>query len=435
MPFMQKIKVIGGGLAGAEAAYQLAKRGIFVELYEMRPQNRSPAHISNGLAELVCSNSLKSTEITTSAGLLKAEMKLMDSLIIKAAEASRVPSGSALAVDRQVFSQKVEQLLQEFSNIAIIREEVKEIQDFSIVACGPLPSKALVKSLEELTKTENLYFYDAVAPIVNLDSVNMQYAFWGSRYGKGEPDYLNCLLDKEQYLLFVNELKKAKRVQLKEFENHELFSACMPIEILAQRGEDTLRFGPLRPIGLTSIDGRRGYAVVQLRKEDNLNNLCNLVGFQTNLTFSEQERVFRLIPALNNAEFVRYGVMHRNTFINSPLLLDNGLRLWHNKNIYFAGQITGVEGYIESGLSGLLAGINFAAQLNNKDMFIPPDTTLSGSLLRFVSTRQKDFQPMHASFALLPALEGKVKKNERKAAYADRALHDLKEALRSNSYA
>jgi len=432
---MQKIKIIGGGLAGTEAAYQLAKRGVSVELYEMRPQKFSPAHKSNGLAELVCSNSLKSTEITTSAGLLKAEMKLMDSLIIKAAEASSIPSGTALAVDRQAFSQTVEQLLQEFDNISIIRKEVEKIEDFTIVACGPLPSDGLVKAIKEITKAENLYFYDAVAPIVSLDSIDMRYAFWGSRYNKGKADYLNCLLDKEQYRIFVNELKNAKRVQLKEFENRDLFSACLPIEVLAQRGEDALRFGPLRPVGLAADDGRRGYAIVQLRKEDNFNKLCNLVGFQTNLTFPEQERVFRSIPALSSAEFVRYGVMHRNTFINSPLLLDNGLRLWHNKNIFFAGQITGVEGYIESALSGLLAGISFAAQLDNKDMFLPPETTLSGSLLRFISTKQKDFQPMHASFSLLSALDGKVAKNERKAAYAARALADLDKALRSSSYA
>ncbi len=432
---MQKIKIIGGGLAGTEAAYQLAKRGVSVELYEMRPQKFSPAHKSNGLAELVCSNSLKSTEITTSAGLLKAEMKLMDSLIIKAAEASSIPSGTALVVDRQAFSQTVEQLLQEFDNISIIRKEVEKIEDFTIVACGPLPSDGLVKAIKEITKAENLYFYDAVAPIVSLDSIDMRYAFWGSRYNKGKADYLNCLLDKEQYRIFVNELKNAKRVQLKEFENRDLFSACLPIEVLAQRGEDALRFGPLRPVGLAADDGRRGYAIVQLRKEDNFNKLCNLVGFQTNLTFPEQERVFRSIPALSSAEFVRYGVMHRNTFINSPLLLDNGLRLWHNKNIFFAGQITGVEGYIESALSGLLAGISFAAQLDNKDMFLPPETTLSGSLLRFISTKQKDFQPMHASFSLLPALDGKIAKNERKAAYAARALADLDKALRSSSYA
>ena len=432
---MQKIKIIGGGLAGTEAAYQLAKRGVSVELYEMRPQKFSPAHKSNGLAELVCSNSLKSTEITTSAGLLKAEMKLMDSIIIKAAEASSIPSGTALAVDRQAFSQTVEQLLQEFDNISVIRKEVEKIEDFTIVACGPLPSDGLVKAIKEITKAENLYFYDAVAPIVSLDSIDMRYAFWGSRYNKGKADYLNCLLDKEQYRIFVNELKNAKRVQLKEFENRDLFSACLPIEVLAQRGEDALRFGPLRPVGLAADDGRRGYAIVQLRKEDNFNKLCNLVGFQTNLTFPEQERVFRSIPALSSAEFVRYGVMHRNTFINSPLLLDNGLRLWHNKNIFFAGQITGVEGYIESALSGLLAGISFAAQLDNKDMFLPPETTLSGSLLRFISTKQKDFQPMHASFSLLSALDGKVAKNERKAAYAARALADLDKALRSSSYA
>jgi len=401
----------------------------------MRPQKFSPAHKSNGLAELVCSNSLKSTEITTSAGLLKAEMKLMDSIIIKAAEASSIPSGTALAVDRQAFSQTVEQLLQEFDNISVIRKEVEKIEDFTIVACGPLPSDGLVKAIKEITKAENLYFYDAVAPIVSLDSIDMRYAFWGSRYNKGKADYLNCLLDKEQYRIFVNELKNAKRVQLKEFENRDLFSACLPIEVLAQRGEDALRFGPLRPVGLAADDGRRGYAIVQLRKEDNFNKLCNLVGFQTNLTFPEQERVFRSIPALSSAEFVRYGVMHRNTFINSPLLLDNGLRLWHNKNIFFAGQITGVEGYIESALSGLLAGISFAAQLDNKDMFLPPETTLSGSLLRFISTKQKDFQPMHASFSLLSALDGKVAKNERKAAYAARALADLDKALRSSSYA
>lgn len=432
---MRKIKIIGGGLAGTEAAYQLAKRGCVVELYEMRPYNRSPAHISNGLAELVCSNSLKSTQLTSAAGLLKAELKLMDSLIIKAAESSAVPSGSALAVDREVFSAKVESLLSQWKNISIIRKEVDKIDDYTIVACGPLPSDSLVLAIKELTQAENLYFYDAVAPIITLDSVDMDYAFWGARYNKGDADYLNCYMDKDQYQIFVKELRNAKRVQLRDFESSELFSACMPVEIMADKGEDSLRFGPLRPVGLTSSDGKRCYAVVQLRKEDNYSNLCNLVGFQTNLTFSEQERVFRLIPALAKAEFVRYGVMHRNTFINSPLLLDNGLRLWHNKNIYFAGQITGVEGYIESALSGLLAGINMGAQLDNKDMFIPPDTTLSGSLMRYISSAEKGFQPMHASFALLPELVKKVKKNERKLTLADRALYDLENVLRSKSYA
>ncbi|MGI6213156.1 MAG: methylenetetrahydrofolate--tRNA-(uracil(54)-C(5))-methyltransferase (FADH(2)-oxidizing) TrmFO [Christensenellales bacterium] len=432
---MQTVKIIGGGLAGAEAAYQLAKRGKNVELYEMRPHVSTPVHKTGSLAELVCSNSLKSEEITTAAGLLKEEMRLLDSLVIKAAEECRVPSGSALAVDRALFSATVERLLSQWENIKIIREEADKIEDYTIVACGPLPSEKLTDAIKELTKEDKLYFYDAVAPIVAIDSVDMRYAFWGSRYNKGGADYLNCPMDKEQYTAFVSALRTAQRVQLKQFENSELFSACMPVEVLAEKGEDTLRFGPLRPVGITSADGTRGYAVVQLRREDNYLNLCNLVGFQTNLTFGEQERVFRMIPALAGAEFVRHGVMHRNTFINSPLLLDNGLRLRQNKNIYFAGQITGVEGYIESAASGLIAGINFARQLDNKDMFLPPDTTLTGSLLKFISSPQKDFQPMHASFSLLRELGYNTNKNERKKLLAQRAISELKDAIRSDSYA
>lgn len=432
---MRIIKIIGGGLAGVEAAYQLAKRNVTVELYEMRPIVNTPVHKTDGLAEMVCSNSLKSTDLTTAAGLLKAEMKLLDSLVIKAAEATSVPSGSALSVDRLQFSAYIEKALSGFSNISIIRKEVTSIEDYTIVACGPLPSEGLVNSIKKLTNEDKLYFYDAVAPIIELDSVDVEHAFWGSRYNKGGADYLNCVMDKAEYLAFIKELKNAKRVKLKEFENSELFSACLPIEILASKGEDALRFGPLRPVGLISPDGVRGYGVVQLRKEDNYNNLCNLVGFQTNLTFGEQERVFSMIPALANAKFVRYGVMHRNTFINSPLLLDNGLRLRHNKNIYFAGQITGVEGYIESALSGLLAGINFARGLDNKDMLSLPNTTLSGSLLEYISKQTRDFQPMHASFALLPELGIKAKKKERKAMLAERAIKDLKDILRSDNYA
>ncbi|MBO7177486.1 MAG: methylenetetrahydrofolate--tRNA-(uracil(54)-C(5))-methyltransferase (FADH(2)-oxidizing) TrmFO [Clostridia bacterium] len=423
------VKIIGGGLAGCEAAYQLLKKGYEVELYEMRPVNNTAAHKTEGLAELVCSNSLKSEDGTTSQGLLKNEMKLFGSLILECAEVARVPAGGALAVDRNIFSQEVERRLNEFKGFKLIREEVKEIGDDVIVATGPLTSDALCENILKLTGADKLYFYDAVAPIVTLESVDKEKSFWSARYGKGSDDYLNCPMSKEEYDAFYNALVNAQTVVLKDFEKREIFEGCMPVEVMAKRGVDALRFGPLRPVGIWGENGERYYAVVQLRKEDNYDSLVNLVGFQTNLTFGEQKKVFSMIPALHDAEFVRYGVMHRNTYINSPAVLNEDFSLKENPTIFFAGQITGVEGYMESTMSGLIAGINMARKLSGKDTMSLPETTLMGSLSRYVSNCRSNFQPMHVSFALLPPMEGKTKKNERKAKYAERAICDLRKYL------
>ncbi|MBO5773480.1 MAG: methylenetetrahydrofolate--tRNA-(uracil(54)-C(5))-methyltransferase (FADH(2)-oxidizing) TrmFO [Clostridia bacterium] len=423
------VKIIGGGLAGCEAAYQLLKKGYEVELYEMRPVNNTAAHKTEGLAELVCSNSLKSEDGTTSQGLLKNEMKLFGSLILECAEVARVPAGGALAVDRNIFSQEVERRLNEFKGFKLIREEVKEIGDDVIVATGPLTSDALCENILKLTGADKLYFYDAVAPIVTLESVDKEKSFWSARYGKGSDDYLNCPMSKEEYDAFYDALVNAQTVVLKDFEKREIFEGCMPVEVMAKRGVDALRFGPLRPVGIWGENGERYYAVVQLRKEDNYDSLVNLVGFQTNLTFGEQKKVFSMIPALHDAEFVRYGVMHRNTYINSPAVLNEDFSLKENPTIFFAGQITGVEGYMESTMSGLIAGINMARKLSGKDTMSLPETTLMGSLSRYVSNCRSNFQPMHVSFALLPPMEGKTKKNERKAKYAERAICDLRKYL------
>lgn len=420
------VKIIGGGLAGCEAAYQLLKRGFEVELYEMRPVRNTPAHKTEGLAELVCSNSLKSEDPTTSQGLLKKEMSLFGSLILECADVARVPAGGALAVDRQVFSDEVEKRLNQFDKFKLIREEVKDITDNTIVATGPLTSEKMSETIINLTGADKLYFYDAVAPIVTLESVDKDKSFWSARYGKGSDDYLNCPMNKEEYDTFYDALVNAETVILKDFEKREIFEGCMPVEVMAKRGVDALRYGPLRPVGIHGEDGSRYYAVVQLRKEDNYDSLVNLVGFQTNLTFGEQKKVFSLIPALHEAEFVRYGVMHRNTYINSPSVLDESFALRNNPSIFFAGQITGVEGYMESTMSGLIAGINMARRLSGKEVLKLPETTLCGSLSKYVSNCRSNFQPMHVSFALLPPLDGKVKKQDRKAKYSERALEDLK---------
>lgn len=419
------VKIIGGGLAGCEAAYQLLKRGYEVELYEMRPIKQTPAHKTEGLAELVCSNSLKSEDGTTSQGLLKKEMSLFGSLILECAEVARVPAGGALAVDRVIFSQEVERRLNEFKGFKLVREEVKEITDDVIVATGPLTSEAMSEAILKLTGADKLYFYDAVAPIVTLESVDKTKSFWSARYGKGSDDYLNCPMNKEEYEAFYQALISAQTVVLKDFEKREIFEGCMPVEVMAKRGVDALRFGPLRPVGIWGEDGSRYYAVVQLRKEDNYDSLVNLVGFQTNLTFGEQKKVFSMIPALHDAEFVRYGVMHRNTYINSPAVLNDSFSLRENPSVFFAGQITGVEGYMESTMSGMLAGINMARRLSGKELLNLPETTLCGSLSKYVANCKSNFQPMHVSFALLPPLDGKVKKQDRKAKYAERSIMDL----------
>ena len=418
--------VIGGGLAGSEAAYQIAKRGIHVNLYEMKPSKFSPAHNNNDLAEIVCSNSFKSNLITNACGLLKQELRILGSLLIKIADETSVPAGQALAVDREEFSKKVTQKLSKYENINIIREEVTKIPENEnvVIATGPLTSERLAEEISKITGVDKLYFYDAAAPIIEKDSINMDIAFWGDRYGKGDASYINLPMNKEEYEKFYNELINAEVVNLHDFEKREIFEGCMPIEVMAKRGIDTLRFGPLKPVGF--IDKRtneRPYAIIQLRQDNKDGTIFNMVGFQTNLKFGEQKRVFSLIPGLENAEFVKYGVMHRNTYINSTILLDNTFNLKKNTNIYFAGQITGVEGYVESIASGMVAGINIANKILNKDKIVFPNFTMIGSLADYISTENKKFQPMNANFGILPKLDIKIKDKKAKyEMYAKRSL-------------
>ena len=424
-----KVKVIGGGLAGTEAAYAMAKQGFSVELYEMRPKVSTAVHKGGGLSELVCSNSLKSRDPATAQGELKAELSLLDSVSMKAAAEAEVPAGGALAVDRTLFSEAVERLLKETNMVTVIREEVTEIEDNSIIATGPLTSPAMAEAIEKSVPGK-LYFYDAAAPIITAQSVDMTKAFFAARYGKGSADYLNCPMTKEEYTAFYEALVAGEKVIPKEFEKGELFEGCMPIEELARRGEDAMRFGPLRPVGIRDESGKRAYAVVQLRKEDNYEHLYNLVGFQTNLRFPEQKRIFSLIPALRDAEFVRYGVMHRNTYIRSPGFLNADFSVKGRENLYFAGQITGVEGYLESAASGLIAGLSAARKLRGKGGVVLPETTVIGGLQRYISEYEGNFQPMHVSFMLLPPIEGIRDKKARKAAYAERAQSELKSYLK-----
>ena len=418
--------IIGGGLAGCEAAYQIAKRGISVDLYEMKPIKFSPAHSNTNLAEIVCSNSFKSNLITNACGLLKQELRILDSLLIKIADETSVPAGQALAVDREEFSKIVTQKLNENKNINIIREEITKIPENAnvIIATGPLTSEKLAEEILKITGEDKLYFYDAAAPIIEKESINMDIAFWGDRYGKGDANYINLPMNKQEYEKFYNELVNAEVVNLHDFEKREIFEGCMPIEVMAKRGIDTLRFGPLKPVGF--IDKRtneRPYAIVQLRQDNKDGTIFNMVGFQTNLKFGEQKRVFSLIPGLENAEFVKYGVMHRNTYINSTILLDNTFNLKKNTNIYFAGQITGVEGYVESIASGMVAGINIANKILNKDKIVFPNFTMIGSLADYISTENKKFQPMNANFGILPKLDIKIKDKKAKyEMYAKRSL-------------
>ena len=432
----KSISIIGGGLAGCEAAYQIAKNGIKVDLYEMKPLRFSPAHSNENLAEIVCSNSFKSNDITNACGLLKEELRRLDSLLIKTADKTRVPAGQALAVDREKFAEEITKEIKENPNINLIHEEIgdkrsiKEMAQDSIViiATGPLTSDKLTKEIGIITGENKLYFYDAAAPIVTKESINFDIAFWGDRYGKGESSYINLPMNKEEYEIFHKELINAEVATLHEFEKREIFEGCMPIEIMAKRGIDTLRFGPLKPVGFTDPrTGEMPYAIVQLRQDDSMGTIFNLVGFQTNLKFGEQKRVFSLIPGLENAEFVKYGVMHRNTYINSTKLLDNTYNLKSNQNIYFAGQIAGVEGYVESIASGMVAGLNAVQQYNEKnEKIIFSDLTMIGALAKYISTENKKFQPMNANFGILPGLDEKIK--DKKIKYgklAKRALENL----------
>ena len=500
------IVVIGGGLAGSEAAYQIAKRGIKVKLYEMKPHKFSPAHHNENLAEIVCSNSFKSNLHTNACGLLKEELRILDSLLIRIADETAVPAGQALAVDREIFSKRITEELEKIDNIEIIRQEVGSIHEevniklddnsekngrginneiatmakdgIVIIATGPLTSEGLSKEIADLTGEDKLYFYDAAAPIIDKDSIDDKITFWGDRYEQErkkeetveewlsrrskdeEKNYINLPMNKEEYEAFYEELINSEVVTLHDFEKKELFEGCMPIEIMAKRGKDTLRYGPLKPVGFTDPrTGRRPYAVVQLRQDNSEGNLFNMVGFQTNLKFGEQQRVFSMIPGLKNANFVKFGVMHRNTYINSTKLLNQTYQMKKNPNIYFAGQITGVEGYVESVSSGMVAGLNAVRQfeknkksninqpedkitssINNvdnisKEKIIFPDTTMIGALSKYISTENARFQPMNANFGILPQGEERIKDKKLKyTKLADRALKDLEDMLKRRSF-
>ena len=425
----QEAIVIGGGLAGTEAALQLAKRGIKVKLYEMKPIKYSEAHSNKNLAEIVCSNSFKSNLLTNACGLLKEELRRLGSFLIQTADNTSVPAGQALAVDREEFAKKVTELIEKEENIELIREEIKEIPEEVpvIIATGPLTSEALAEDIKTFLGEKQLYFYDAAAPIIEKESIDFNIAFYGNRYEQErekeenielwkkrieneEKSYINLPMNKEEYESFYNELINAEVVTLHDFEKREIFEGCMPIEIMAKRGIDTLRYGPLKPVGFTDKrTGYRPYAIVQLRQDNKEASLYNMVGFQTNLKFPEQKRVFRKIPGLENANFLKYGVMHRNTYIQSTKLLNSKYQLKTNQNIYFAGQITGVEGYVESISSGLVAGINLANQILEKEELILPKETVIGALADYISTEKENFQPMNANFGILPQLPEKIK--------------------------
>ena len=431
---MNKITVIGGGLAGCEAAWQLSNAGISVDLYEMKPKKFSPAHKYNGFAELVCSNSLKASRLDSAAGLLKEEMRILGSLIVPCAYETSVAAGGALAVDREAFSNLVTEKIRSRKNINIIYDELTNIPDGNvIIATGPLTSDMLAEKISELCGSY-LSFFDAAAPIVSFDSLDKDLVFFASRYGRGEDDYINCPMNKEEYTAFYNALITAESAELKEHDREffKVYEGCMPIEVLAKRGEDTMRFGPLKPVGLTDPrTGKRPYAVVQLRKENNEGTMYNLVGFQTNLKFGEQKRVFSMITGLENAEFLRYGVMHRNSFINSPKLLNSDFSMKEHKNIFFAGQITGVEGYIESASSGIMAGINMARRLYGKETLVLPKETMMGALSAYISDESvKDFQPMGCNMGILPPLDTNIRDKKLKyQTLAERSLKALDDYL------
>ena len=444
------ITIIGGGLAGSEAAYQIAKRGIKVKLYEMKPDKFTEAHSNKNLAEIVCSNSFKSNLHTNACGLLKEELRKLDSLLIRIADETQIPAGQALAVDRELFSQKVTEELEKNPLIEIIHQEVTEIEKIAekgivIIATGPLTSEGLSKEISKITGEDKLHFYDAAAPIVTKESIDFNIAFFGNRYEqekgkdetiddwkerlhKQEASYINLPMNKDEYEKFVEELINAEVITLHEFEKREIFEGCMPVEVMAKRGKDTLRYGPLKPVGFDDPrTGKRPYAVIQLRQDNELGTIYNIVGFQTNLKYGEQKRVFGMIPGLQNAEFVKYGVMHRNTYINSTKLLDNTYNFKDNKNIYFAGQITGVEGYVESISSGMVSALNAVAQIKNESRIEFSNLTMIGALAKYISTANDKFQPMNANFGIVPELPKRIK--DKKIKYgmlADRAIENLK---------
>ncbi|UTL74346.1 FADH(2)-oxidizing methylenetetrahydrofolate--tRNA-(uracil(54)-C(5))-methyltransferase TrmFO [Bacillus halotolerans] len=425
----QTVNVIGAGLAGSEAAWQLAKRGIQVRLYEMRPVKQTPAHHTDKFAELVCSNSLRSNTLANAVGVLKEEMRALDSAIIAAADECSVPAGGALAVDRHEFAASVTNRVKNHPNVTVVNEEVTEIPEGpTIIATGPLTSESLSAQLKDLTGEDYLYFYDAAAPIVEKDSLDMDKVYLKSRYDKGEAAYLNCPMTEEEFDRFHEALTSAETVPLKEFEKEIFFEGCMPIEVMAKRGKKTMLFGPMKPVGLEHpVTGKRPYAVVQLRQDDAAGTLYNIVGFQTHLKWGDQKEVLKLIPGLENVEIVRYGVMHRNTFINSPSLLKPTYQFEKRNDLFFAGQMTGVEGYVESAASGLVAGINAAKLVLGEDLVTFPQETAIGSMAHYITTtNQKNFQPMNANFGLLKDLPVKIKnKKERNEQYANRAIETI----------
>lgn len=435
---MKKITVIGAGLAGCEAAYAISKQGIKVDLVEMKPLKKSAAHKTDNFAELVCSNSLKANRVDSAAGLLKREMRMFGSLCLEAADKARVPAGGALAVDRDVFSEYITQKIKNDENITVINKVADQLDadSITVVATGPLTDGDLAQNIEKFCDSGNLNFYDAAAPIVTAESIDFDSAFIASRYDKdesGDGDYINCPMNKQEYEAFHNALVNAETAPIHEFDKQpKVYEGCMPIEILARRGEDSIRFGPLKPVGLRDPNtGHRPWAVVQLRKENCLGTLYNIVGFQTNLKFPEQKRVFSMIPALKNAEFMRYGVMHRNSFINSPKLLNHDLSLKKAKNIFFAGQLSGVEGYMESAASGIIAGINAANALLDKPPLVLPQISMIGALLNYITDPTvTNFQPMGANFGILPPLENHIRdKRERYAALAERSIKFLEDEI------
>lgn len=428
----EKVTVIGGGLAGSEATWQLAKRGIEVDLYEMRPVKMTPAHETGNLSELVCTNSMRSNQLSNAVGLLKEEMRQLDSLIMRVADVTAVPAGGALAVDRDSFSKKITQIINELPNVHVHNEEIKDIpkEGINIIATGPLTSDSLATKIKEFCGSESLHFFDAAAPIITAESIDYNIVYKKSRYDKGEAAYLNCPMDKEQFVNFYNNLITAETAELHEFEKNNVFEGCMPIEVMAKRGEKTMLFGPLKPVGLEDPKtGKLPYAVVQLRQDNASASMYNIVGFQTHLKFGEQKRVFSLIPGLANAVFVRYGKMHRNTYISSPEVLNSTYETKLCENLFFAGQMTGVEGYVESAGSGLVAGINASLRAIGESPIVFPKNTAIGSMANYItSTSAKNFQPMNASYSLMPQLEKKIRnKQERHLMQSKIALDELNE--------
>ncbi len=431
-----EVKVIGAGLAGCEAAYKLAESGIKVKLYEQKPNKKSPAHKSDDFAELVCSNSLRADGLCNAVGLLKEEMRILGSLVMESAEVNRVPAGGAYAVDRTDFSSYITEKIKNHPLITVVYEEVTEIDpdEYTIIATGPLTGDKLFEKIKELTTADDLYFYDAAAPVVSLECIDFNSAFKGSRYGKGDDDYINCPMTEEEYKIFYNELINAKEAETKSFENTVVFEGCMPVEIMAKRGFQTLLFGPLKPVGLTANDGSKPFAVVQLRQDNKEGTAFNMVGFQTHLTYGEQKRVFSLIPALKNIEILRYGVMHRNTYINSPQILNADYSMKKYPKLFFAGQINGVEGYVESAASGIMAGIYLSRILKGKEVFLPDSKTAVGALGNYVSSYcGGKFQPSNINFGIMEPLGYKIKnKQEKNTAISERALNELKKMIEEN---